>query len=142
MKKAIFSKNGMKMIIDSGYKKFDKATNYISKGNVMANTQYSSYIRSYNEVKNGNYTGKLGDFLKYDLQFFKNVNPRIMNILNDKTREKSMILYQFNIGNVIIGHILTDYDHNYIASSAVYTYGVRLSKIYSCLEELENYVCN
>ena len=70
MKEHVWNKTGMKQIINSDYKLFNKQTNYISIGNVISNTQYSSYIRPYKEIKNGNYIGKEGDFLKFDIKNF------------------------------------------------------------------------
>lgn len=142
MKKAIFNKSGMKMIIDSGYKTFDKETNLITTGNVWANTQQSGYIRPYDEVINGGYVGKPGDFLKYDLQFFKQVHPKILAILNDRSRVKSMILYQFSANGKVIGHILADYDDNFIRMDIATWSRVNFNKAYACLNCCKEYVCN
>lgn len=39
-----WNKSGMKMIIESGFKEFDKQTNLITSGNCISNTQYSNHI--------------------------------------------------------------------------------------------------
>ena len=51
-RKAIYNSRG-NQVIDTGFKRFDKETNCISYGNIIANTIYGNYIRQYNEVKNG-----------------------------------------------------------------------------------------
>ena len=73
--------NGNKMKFESGFATFDKQTNYISKGAVISNTQYSSYIR-------GN------EFRSYDLKFFRNLPNFIRNILNQINYQT--ILYEFS----------------------------------------------
>ena len=50
--------NPNKMHFESDYKLFNKQTNVISRGNVIANTQYSTYIRPYSKIKNYGYVGK------------------------------------------------------------------------------------
>ena len=72
--------NGNKMKFESGFKTFDKQTNYISKGAVISNTQYSSYIR-------GN------EFKFYDLELFHNLPNFIRDILNQI--DYQTILYEF-----------------------------------------------
>ena len=73
--------NGNKMKFESGFKTFDKQTNYISKGAVISNTQYSSYIR-------GN------EFKFYDLELFHNLPNFIRDILNQINYQT--ILYEFS----------------------------------------------
>ena len=137
--------NPNKMHMDSGFKLFDRQTNLISTGNVWANTQYSSFIRPYSEVKNGNYIGKLGDFLKFDMQFFEYVPEHMKKIIYDKERKESVILYQFKVYHgerkEIIGYVLTDYNHNYISHCVYCSYGCRLDKRLAAIEEAMQYVC-
>ena len=73
--------NGNKMKFESGFATFDKQTNYISKGAVISNTQYSNYIR-------GN------EFRDYDLKLFHNLPNFIRNILNQINYQT--ILYEFS----------------------------------------------
>ena len=73
--------NGNKMKFESGFATFDKQTNYISKGAVISNTQYSNYIR-------GN------EFRDYDLKFFYNLPNFIRNIINQINYQT--ILYEFS----------------------------------------------
>ena len=147
MKKTIFNKSGMKQIINSGYKLFDNQTNLISTGNVISNTQYSSYVRPYNEVKNGGYIGKQGDFLKYDLQFFGRIPKFIEDIIMDKNRENSVILYQFHVykngKKDILGYVMTDKDHNFINCATMSYFGQKWAyKRENAIGETLKYVCN
>lgn len=144
MKKVTWD-NPNKMHMDSGFKLFDKQTNLISTGNVIANTQFSFFIRPYNEVKNGDYVGKPGDFLKFDLQYFKQIPDHIRKILEDRDREHSMILYQFQVFHgqqkEIIGHVLTDYDYRYITHSVSCPYGASFVKREAAIHAAMEYIC-
>ena len=105
--------NGNKMKFESGFSTFDKQTNYISKGAVISNTQYSSYIR-------GN------EFKAYDLKLFKNLPNFIRNILNQINYQT--ILYEFSHTSyhedyytgkskhkIIDGYVLTTVDGHLIS---------------------------
>ena len=73
--------NGNKMKFESGFATFDKQTNYIGKGAVISNTQYSNYIR-------GN------EFKAYDLKLFRNLPNFIRSIVNQINYQT--ILYEFS----------------------------------------------
>ena len=73
--------NGNKMKFESGFVTFDKQTNYIGKGAVISNTQYSNYIR-------GN------EFKAYDLKLFRNLPNFIRSIVNQINYQT--ILYEFS----------------------------------------------
>lgn len=107
-----WSKNGMKMIINTDFKKFNKQTNCISKGSALSNTQYSNYIRPYN--KRINPAGELverGYLQNYDLQYF---NLDGYNNLKDfiKKQDHAVILYEFFVWNKdkkdVIGWLVQD----------------------------------
>ena len=73
--------NGNKMKFESGFSTFDKQTNYIGKGAVISNTQYSNYIRG-------------DEFRYYDLELFHNLPNFIRDILNQINYQT--ILYEFS----------------------------------------------
>lgn len=107
-----WSKNGMKMIINSDFKKFNNETNDISTGNVLSNTQYSNYIRPYEEEKCNGQVFEKGHLQKYDLQFFDLTNA---NEIKDyiKNTNHGITLYQFfthdkNGDRDIIGWFIED----------------------------------
>lgn len=147
--KTEYDKKG-NMIINTGYKLFDNQTNLITTGNVISNTQYSSYIRPYKEVINGGHIGKCGDFMKYDMQYFKQIPNAIKKYLLNEEREDSCILYEIFVnkqddrGNYyrdIIGYILTDKNHKYIMSDVLLYPYCRIEKRYNVIDECKKYIC-
>lgn len=107
-----WNKRGSKMLFKTAYKTFDKQTNFISSGNVIASTQYSNLIRC-NETEN---------IYQYDVQSF-NLN-RLASCLvkslygNCKNENKrGFYLYEFSIWNYkqnkrnVIGWLMMDYDN-------------------------------
>lgn len=94
MKKSNFytwSKNGMKMIINSDFKEFNKQTNCITSGNVIANTLYGNYIRTWNTTECNGLTFPEGHLFEYDLKFF-NISSEIKNYI--KSLNKMVCLYE------------------------------------------------
>lgn len=141
MKKAVFNKTGMRQLVDTGYKKFDKATNYIGTGNVIANTQYSLYIRPYNETECNGFTNPKGHLLNYDLSMFKHIPLRIREILCNKTRTESYILYLFFVKDTTVGWVITDNRHRFVASQVDTWYGDNtFLKKSNCLAECIKYI--
>lgn len=146
MEKATWD-NPNKMHIDSGFKTFDKQTTLITTGNVIAPTQTSWFIRPFNEVKNGYYEGKPGEFLEYDLKHFIDPIPHQMKEkLYDKNRTESYILYKFFVMNKketdVIGYVLTDSHYNYIDHSVwISSYRCSVSKREAALREAMRYIC-
>lgn len=118
-------KDGNKMIINSDFKTFNKQTNYIGTGNVIANTMTGFYIRPYNEIEcNGTYHEK-GVLRDNDLKMFE-YNKDIFDYVKSITENKSCILYQIfyyknNKKRKVFGYIiqqnndfkyiLTDYEN-------------------------------
>lgn len=139
MKRAIYNRQG-RQIINTGYKKFDNATNCISTGNIIANTQYGCYIRPYSKLFcNGN-RFEAGHLMNHDLQGFKNVSPYILGIIKDKERKDNVILYQFDVKGDIIGHILCTASDHYIAHDVHCDYNRFNKKKSDCIYTLINYV--
>ena len=97
-----WSKNGMKMILNTDFKKFNKQTNYISNGNVIANTQYSNYIRPYNTRINpvGEVVEKGYNYFDWNLSSgdaggVKNATEEYNNVVKSLSKSR---------GNVILMH--------------------------------------
>ncbi len=152
MKKAVFNKRGTRQLVDTGWKTFDRQTNCISTGNMIANTQLSLYIRPYRETEcNGN-AFKPGELLEADLKAFGYRPPDdVMDILRDKGREKSVILYMFStsewVGNIVGRRmrvpflwVVTDYDHGLIRCHVVHRGGARMCKRYNATREILRYI--
>ena len=141
-----WSKNKMKMRINTGFKEFDKQTNYIGQGNVIANTQYSNYIRAYNETINpvGQEVEK-GYLQKYDLHFFTELSQYIKDILM-ANKDMKFILYEFRIykngKKRVIGHILTDINNLTITKDVVKFGNENYNKRYNVLNLCEKIIRN
>lgn len=144
MKKAIFNKSGMKQIIDTGFKIFDKQTNLITTGNVIANTQFSNYIRPYNETKVNGITRRPGVLMNFDLQYYHNLPKSINDFLKDINRKGSVILYEFHYYSrkrkLVVGYVVTDRNKNllykYVNNNSHYI------KRLNCLYEVLKYITN
>lgn len=118
MKKSVYNAAGTKQIINTGFKTFDRQTNIISTGNVMASTQYSSYIRPWSETECNGLTRPCGELMNYDMKPFSGyrIPIPITDIIEDKERKESVILYVFFIWKKHqlepLCWVLTDYNHN------------------------------
>lgn len=146
MKKCTWD-NPNKMHFDSAYKTFNRQTNVISTGNVIANTQLSGFIRPWNETECYGATRAPGHLCKYDLQYFRNIPANIERVLYDKNRTDSVILYQFRVWKEkerayeIIGYVLTDRNYKLIDSAVCCEYGCSFWKRASAIEECKKYIC-
>lgn len=64
-----WTRNGMRQVIESPHKEFNKQTNLIdNSGNLIASTQNASYIRAYNETKCNGFTFEKGYLQKEDMR--------------------------------------------------------------------------
>ena len=104
-----WNKSGSRMILDTKLKTFNTQTDLITIGNVIADTQYSNYIRPYNEIECNGRTQPKGELRDYDLQFFT-LNENVRNYVLKHTENERGILYQFHFYNarkekIIIGWI-------------------------------------
>lgn len=69
--KRVWTKNGMKQIINTPHKTFNKKTNCIDNyENMISKTQISKYIRAYNDIKCNYEEYKPGYLQNYDLNGF------------------------------------------------------------------------
>ena len=147
MKKKVWRKDGMKQIIDSGWKEFNKQTDCICTGNVCANTQYSSFIRPWKETECNGLTRPKGYLMDFDLKPFRNfcIPKCIMEILEDKNRTESYILYMFFILNKKkqmepFGWVVTGYNYKYVTSCVTKNYRQSYLRRYKALQEAISYI--
>lgn len=141
MKKAIYNKSKMRQLVDTGYKKFDNATNHISTGNIISNTQYGNFIRCWNDTRCNSTDFREGELLNFDMKHFRNVSQRIKDIIYDKNRAENVVLYEFFIGDDTIGHILCDKAHHLLASDVCSYWGDNTYwKRVGVIEEMKQYV--
>ena len=113
--------NPNKMHFESPHKTFNRQTQCISTGNVIANTQYSNYIRPYGETECNGFTNPPGHLQDWDLT--KNIVAstlpgQIREEIRQLTRENGGIVYNFHhwkgdrrIDN---GIVLTARDHKLV----------------------------
>ena len=142
------------MIFESGFKVFDSQTNYIGVGNVIANTQLSFYIRSFNKTDNGNgRVYKKGELQEYDLKSFidRGLSGSILQLVKRCCVDNDIILYEFShyvkYGDyyegykkidIIDGYVITDTDHNHINT---FYLGKTIKSMYA-IDEAKKYICN
>lgn len=104
-----WSKNGNKMIINSNFKEFNKQTNLITSGNVIANTMWGLYIRPWNETECNGLTFKEGELFEQDLKHF-NITRAMREYI--KSLNKQVILYEIfiyrNGKKDVIGWLIED----------------------------------
>lgn len=105
-----WSKSGNKMIINSDFKEFNKQTNLITSGNVIANTMWGNYIRPWNETINP--VGQVvpeGHLFNFDLQYFS-ISRAMREYIKSLNRE--IVLYEIFIyrgqRKDIIGWLIED----------------------------------
>ena len=149
MKECKWSKNGSKMLIDSGWKEFDKQTNVIATGNVYATTQYSSFIRPWKETECNGFTNPEGHLMDYDLKSFRKyaMPEDIEKYLTDHNRQESVILYMFFVrdkgGRVEpFSFVVTDYHHRLIMYRVRSYRGQRYMKRLNATKEAIRYITN
>lgn len=135
-----WSKNGNKMIIHSDFKEFNKQTNYIGNGNVIANTMKGWYIRPYSETKCNGQEWEQGHLFNYDLQYFSISNSYREYI---KSLNMSVILYEIfiyrNGEKDILGWLIEDSKTGKIIDLSVnYTYKTNYLKRVSALKTIQN----
>lgn len=147
MKKSVYSKDGKKQIINSGWKLFDNQTNCITSGQCVANTQFSMCIRPWKETECNGFQNPEGHLLDFDLKPFRTyrIPKSIKQILTDKEREQSVILYMFYTTSKEgrtepFCWVVTDYDYKLIKYSIVYGYKQNYWKRYNAAQEAISYI--
>lgn len=113
MKKAIFNASGMKQIIDTGYKLFDKQTNSLSSANCIAHTMIGFYIRPYTETECNGQQFSEGHLMERDLAGYdlSSCPETILAMIRSAKRKEPVKFYQF-------------YVHPYRLPYSVFGYGL------------------
>jgi len=91
--------NPNKMHFESPHKTFNRQTNCLGTGNMIANTQYSNYIRPYSEIECNSFTNPPGHLQNYDLT--KNIVADILPYhireeIRQLTHNGGGIIYNFH----------------------------------------------
>lgn len=140
--KAIKWLNGNKMLFESQHKTFNRQTDIISTGNILANTQRGSFIRAFTEIEcNGSKFPK-GHLREFDFDGFFLLPTYIKKEVERLTETQTGILYEFfyysNNKKVVLGYVFTDKEHNLVKN-----WNVSGSfKAESALNECIKYVSN
>lgn len=146
MKEAKFNKTGTRQLVDTGWKTFDRQTNCISTGNVVSNTQFSSFVRPFGETECNGTHFHPGELLDFDMKPFKTyrIPHEVARILYDKGRDRSMILYLFRTFEgtdpVPFLWVITTKDHKLYYHEVVYSFGQRYSKRFKAAKEILKYI--
>jgi hypothetical protein len=120
MRQKIWSKNGMRQVINTGHKEFDRQTQVIDIGNVWANTQFSNYIRPRDEIECNGFVSPPGHLQNYDLGAYsampQHVESEVRKLVDT---HHGGILYEFRHfrgkQKVIDGYILTDRQYHLLS---------------------------
>lgn len=120
--------NNNKMKFESEFKTFNKATNLITTGNVISNTQFSSFISKDWPVKKAFpmcYLKWLPNYIKIE------ANQRA-------SRNEKIILYCLKLNGLPVAWILTDYNHNLITCcrAGAHQYAKEISVLNEALKYL------
>lgn len=113
MEKAIWRKDGMKQIINTGHKTFDRQFVCASTGNVIGGGQYSTYIRAFTETECNGHVNQPGYLQDWDLQHFHDMPAWLKREVKELCYDESLILYEFyhydyaSSRNITHGYVLT-----------------------------------
>lgn len=133
-----WNKTGTRMILSTNFKEFNKQTNYISDGNVIANTQYSNIIRPYNETECNGIKFPKGHLFEHDLQFF-NIDyhmKKYIEKLDQKVTLYEFYIYKKNKEKDIVGWLIEKDEK--IINLVVNSYHANFNKRYSVLDTIRN----
>ena len=120
--------NDNRMLFESDHKTFNRQTNIISTGNIIANTVIGQHIRAYTETECNGLTRSEGHLRNFDLQGFmrRHIPRRVLQAVKDSTANRSAWLYELlhynNMGlwkddqRIVHGYVLTSGDHFLIRS--------------------------
>lgn len=142
MKKAVFSADGMRQIVETGYRKFDRQSNLISRGCVISSTQTSTSIRPYRCMGDIN----KGVAMDFDLKPFRKYLPEwMLNKLTSPARRGRVMLYMFHTmehGLVDpIGFIVTRMNGEFLYEYVVKPDSRSTPKRVAVIMEMHKYVC-
>ncbi|MBO7695721.1 MAG: hypothetical protein J6T10_24085 [Methanobrevibacter sp.] len=142
-----WNKRGTRMLIDTGYRRFDKQTNYVSYGNVISNTQYSMYIRDKFETECNGSNCETGELRNFDLEYFTKYFDNNMKEFFNQFFGRCC-LYEFSVYNKknnqreVIGWLVFDYSHTHLLKYHVNDYFRFLDKGNKVLDKMQKIIEN
>lgn len=130
--------------LETGFKTFDKQTNAISDGNIMANTMFGQYIRPRNLPDS---KGKMGGLYEFDVEAFRRrfgdvsrwIEKTLDNLPACETQTVAVYVFFTHSGKTrnTIGALVVDADRNLITRSTGAT-AKHESVLQSMTEQLTN----
>lgn len=123
MREFQWNKNGMKQILDSPHKTWNKQTVALCTGNVWDSGYFSNYIRPWNKLECNGRINEQGHLQNFDLNHYKSLPLYIRNYFKFEAKESLVLMEVFThnysknkrYGNekikVVHGYII--YDENY-----------------------------
>lgn len=139
--------NGNKMKFESGFKAFDKQTQVISTGNVVARTQLSGFVRPKSETECNGFVRDEGVLQKYDLEqgFLSSLLPYRLkgDVAKLADENGGCIAYLFFYKKAsgqkeFIGLVITSKDYNHLKTF----YLTNSNKHFAAVEEAKLYIIN
>lgn len=137
-----------RMKIDTGHKTFDRQCDCLMTGNVIGNTQYSNFIRPYNETECNGFTNPKGYLQEFDLKHFTSCPRYVIAFVKEAALDKSVILYEIRHWIKEPGKEHRKYVHGYIVTDgksdellATFTTG-RTHKSHAIIRECVKYLSN
>ena len=122
MTKKIEWVNEDKMLFESGHKTFDRQTNIITTGNIIANTLLGKHIRAYTELSNGFEDRPPGHLQNFDLCWWRDGDrmPRsVIKKIRELAYNNGVWVYQlmhYNRQRVVHGYVVTNEQHKALAT--------------------------
>lgn len=142
--------NDNQIDIDTGHKNFNRQTNTIATGNIIANTQYGKYIRSRYDTECNRFQFNEGDLQQYDLQHFKRsfgLSDQIAHTIKQAADlHEGVIFYAFfhyqRRQKIVDGFVLTKtHHHNYEHLTSFVTHR-QFNKAYGIISTVRQYISN
>ena len=106
--------NNNKMLFESGHRTFDRQTNCIGTGNMIANTQVSFFIRPRIQTECNGQAFPVGDLRAFDMKKW-HLPWIVRDMVLGLTERRKIILYQFHHWNddkrIVHGYVATTPGH-------------------------------
>lgn len=133
--------NDNKMLFESEHKNFNRAVKCISGGNVIGDTQYSGFIRSYERTECNRFRVSEGELQNYDLNWLNEYLPASFKDWIRGQKEEFIgysFFYRKGRRKIFIGWVLTSPQDKLIRKK----YARYTRKTISALDECIKYIIN
>lgn len=141
MKRLEYDKTGNRPLgVNTGCKPFDKQTNYLGEGNVIANTMIGRHIRPHAKTECNGFTSKPGHLQDFDLNPLRLLHTPnyVLQFVREIAKVDAVWLYMFfhysNNNKIVHGYVVADHRNSHIR-----TFVLRNEKV---VHFARDYVCN